>query len=76
MTHLPPAPSSGSNPSQPRPCVFRVVRVSGTIRKVEEEAVKRARADVLRAQREREREREREGGEVVIGSGGLGAEIG
>jgi len=37
----------------PRPvsddCVMRVVRVSGTIRKVEEEAIRRARATVLRA---------------------------
>lgn len=47
MTHLP-------SSSKPRPCVFRVVRVSGTIRKVEEEAVKRARAFILRAQKENE----------------------
>ena len=31
---------------------MRVVRVSGTIRKSEEEAVRRARADILRAQRQ------------------------
>lgn len=31
-----------------RPCVFRVVRVSGTIRKAEEEAVRRARRDIVR----------------------------
>jgi ribonuclease P/MRP protein subunit POP5 len=35
-----------------RSCIFRVVRVSGTIRKAEEEAVRRARAIMLRAQRE------------------------
>lgn len=29
-------------------CVFRVVRVSGTMRKAEEEAIRRARADVVR----------------------------
>lgn len=39
----------------PRPvdqsCVFKVVRVSGTIRKAEEEAIRRAKASILRAQR-------------------------
>ena len=30
---------------------MRIVRVSGTIRKAEEEAVKRARADILKARR-------------------------
>jgi ribonuclease P/MRP protein subunit POP5 len=35
-----------------RPCVFRVVRVSGTIRKVEEEAVRRAKLLVLAAKDE------------------------
>lgn len=33
-------------------CVFRVVRVSGTIRKAEEEAIRRAREMILRARRE------------------------
>ncbi|CZS99863.1 hypothetical protein WAI453_003510 [Rhynchosporium graminicola] len=33
-------------------CVFRVVRVSGTIRKAEEEAIRRARDLILKAQRE------------------------
>lgn len=32
-----------------RPCVFRVVHVSGTIRKVEQEAVRRARLLILQA---------------------------
>ncbi|KAL4780972.1 Rpp14/Pop5 family-domain-containing protein [Aspergillus varians] len=31
-----------------RPCVFRVIRVSGTIRKAEEEAVRRARREIVR----------------------------
>ncbi|KAL4990137.1 Rpp14/Pop5 family-domain-containing protein [Aspergillus falconensis] len=31
-----------------RPCVFRVVRVSGTIKKAEEEAVVRARREIIR----------------------------
>ena len=33
-------------------CVFRVVRVSGTIRKAQEEAIRRARELILTAQRE------------------------
>jgi ribonuclease P/MRP protein subunit POP5 len=33
-------------------CVFRVVRVSGTIRKAEEEAIQRARQLILKAKRE------------------------
>lgn len=35
-----------------RPCIFRVVRVSGTIRKIEEEAVRRAKLLVLAAKDE------------------------
>jgi ribonuclease P/MRP protein subunit POP5 len=35
-----------------RMCVFRVVRVSGTIRKAEEEAIRNAREMILRAKRE------------------------
>ncbi|TVY65721.1 Ribonuclease P/MRP protein subunit POP5 [Lachnellula suecica] len=35
-------------------CVFRVVRVSGTIRKAEEEAIRRAKELVVRARREME----------------------
>lgn len=33
-------------------CVFRVVRVSGTIRKAEEEAIRRAREMILKARRD------------------------
>jgi ribonuclease P/MRP protein subunit POP5 len=33
-------------------CVFRVVRVSGTIRKAEEEAIRRAKEMVVKARRE------------------------
>lgn len=33
-------------------CVFRVVRVSGTIRKAEEEAIRRARELILKTRRE------------------------
>jgi ribonuclease P/MRP protein subunit POP5 len=32
-------------------CVYRVIRVSGTIRKAEEEAIRRAREMILRAKR-------------------------
>lgn len=35
-----------------RRCVFRVVRVSGTIRKAEEEAIRRAQDIIIRARRE------------------------
>ncbi|KAF7947800.1 hypothetical protein EAE96_008879 [Botrytis aclada] len=35
-----------------RNCVFRVVRVSGTIRKAEEEAIRRAREMILKARRD------------------------
>jgi ribonuclease P/MRP protein subunit POP5 len=35
-----------------RNCVFRVVRVSGTIRKVEEEAIRRARELILKTRRQ------------------------
>ncbi|KAI9930528.1 hypothetical protein ASPWEDRAFT_171155 [Aspergillus wentii DTO 134E9] len=38
----------GKRPGQ-RPCVFRVIRVSGTIRKAEEEAIRRARKEIVRA---------------------------
>lgn len=48
MTHLP----SATKQSTLRPCVFQVVRVSGTIKKSEEEAIKRARAAIMRAKRE------------------------
>ena len=34
------------------PCVFHVIRVSGTVRKAEEEAIRRAREDMRRAKRE------------------------
>lgn len=35
-----------------RPCIYRVVRVSGTIRKVEEDAVRRAKLLILAAKEE------------------------
>lgn len=48
LTRLP----KGSNKYGERPCVFQVVRVSGTIRKAEEEAIRRARATILKAQKD------------------------
>ena len=45
MTQLP----NTSRQGQPRACAIQVVRVSGTIRKAEEEAVRRARGAILRA---------------------------
>ena len=48
MTHL----TKTSKHGQPRACAIQVVRVSGTIKKVEEEAIRRARAAILRAKRE------------------------
>lgn len=35
-----------------KPCIFRVVRVSGTIRKVEEEVIRRAKGLILAAKEE------------------------
>lgn len=46
-----------------RECVFRVVRVSGTMRKAEEEAIRRARREIVRVQGVEE--------EGVFGVGGV-----
>lgn len=62
MTHLPQLPSQRT----PQPCVMQVVRVSGTIRKAEEEVIKRARVAILKARNDSQ------GG----GSGGLDAILG
>ena len=48
MTHLPKTKKQGLEV----PCVIQVVRVSGTIKKAEEEAIKRARAAILKAKRD------------------------
>ncbi|KAI4132942.1 MAG: hypothetical protein LQ347_002354 [Umbilicaria vellea] len=47
ITQLPKASRNG----KPRACVLQVVRVSGTIKKAEEEAIRRARTAILKAQR-------------------------
>ncbi|KAL5364926.1 hypothetical protein BJX96DRAFT_179391 [Aspergillus floccosus] len=44
----------GAPPALTRACVFRVLRVSGTMRKAEEEAIRRARREILRLQGEEE----------------------
>ncbi|KIW21246.1 hypothetical protein PV08_01826 [Exophiala spinifera] len=56
-----PGPQRGSPAVR---CVTRVVRVSGTIRKSEEEVLRRARRDIVRAKREG---REDEDGENILG---------
>lgn len=48
LTHIQTLPSRHKAASE-TPCVVRVVRVSGTIRKAEEELIRRAKRDVLRA---------------------------
>lgn len=48
MTQLPESSKHGT----PRLCVMQVVRVSGTIKKAEEEVIKKAKAAILRAKRE------------------------
>lgn len=40
----------GAPPALTRACVFRVLRVSGTMRKAEEEAIRRARREIVRLQ--------------------------
>ncbi|KAL4882623.1 Rpp14/Pop5 family-domain-containing protein [Aspergillus karnatakaensis] len=56
LSRVPEISDSGrSRPSNlTRPCVFRVIRVSGTIRKAEEEAVRRARREIVRLRGEEE----------------------
>ncbi|OAX82187.1 hypothetical protein ACJ72_03456 [Emergomyces africanus] len=49
MSRLPPVSSKHTKPgAMQSDCVFRVVRVSGTMRKAEEEAIARARREVVR----------------------------
>ena len=52
MTHLPKLATPKGKPGPPRACVLKVVRVSGTIRKAEEEAIRRARAAIMKARSE------------------------
>lgn len=52
MSHVPTNDTGGGGSKTPhgreRPCVFRVLRVSGTMRKAEEEAIRRARREIVR----------------------------
>lgn len=49
MSHVPDvSPRGHEKRVAGRPCVFRVIRVSGTMRKAEEEAVRRARREIVR----------------------------
>ncbi|PGH03482.1 ribonuclease P/MRP protein subunit POP5 [Blastomyces parvus] len=65
MSRIPPTTSkSGKSGAMQNDCVFRVVRVSGTMRKAEEEAITRARREVVRM---RMRGEEAVGGGVLQG---------
>ncbi|OJD16201.1 hypothetical protein AJ78_03633 [Emergomyces pasteurianus Ep9510] len=65
MSRLPPASAKHMKPGAIQSdCVFRVVRVSGTMRKAEEEAIARARREVVRM---RTRQEEEVGGGVLEG---------
>lgn len=75
MSHVPSTdgPSTGAGQKRPnggreRPCVFRVLRVSGTMRKAEEEAIRRARREIVRV-----RGLEEEGvlGDLIGAAGGV-----
>ncbi|CAI7568891.1 unnamed protein product [Penicillium pancosmium] len=51
MSHVPEPGSAAQkrpNGGRERPCVFRVLRVSGTMKKAEEEAIRRARREIVR----------------------------
>lgn len=52
-----PEPASGPKrgTGRERGCVFRVIRVSGTMRKAEEEAIRRARREIVRVKDAEER---------------------
>lgn len=53
MDRIPSSSSSAGGPGTDAgtPCVFRVLRVSGTMRKAEEEAIRRARREILRTRK-------------------------
>ncbi|CAG7951405.1 unnamed protein product [Penicillium olsonii] len=60
ITYMSGVPEPSSNPQKrgtgrERGCVFRVIRVSGTMRKAEEEAIRRARAEIVRVKDAEER---------------------
>lgn len=52
------------------PCMIQVVRVSGTIRKAEEEAIRRARECVLKARRETDQD-QNQAGMFSVAKGGI-----
>ncbi|KAL8854391.1 MAG: hypothetical protein Q9221_000878 [Calogaya cf. arnoldii] len=62
MTHLPRLPDQ----DKLQTCVMQVVRISGTIRKAEEEVIRRARAAILKAKGENS-QRERAGFDAILG---------
>ena len=72
---LPGARKGTGGPAQSTACVIRVVRVSGTIRKAEEEAVRRARMEIVRVKMLDQEGRDGSGlGNLLRGGpGGVGA---
>ena len=62
----------GREPPEKVGCVIRVVRVSGTVRKAEEEAVRRARTEIVRAKMTEEKGRSKGGLDKLlrVGQGG------
>ena len=70
MTELP----KTSKFAQARTCVMQVVRVSGTIKKAEEEAIRRAKTAILRARKEAA-ESATEGLNIILGQSGLDVDL-
>ena len=56
MSHVPDQELPDKRSGGKRPCVFRVLRVSGTMRKAEEEAIRRARREIVRVRGLEERD--------------------
>jgi ribonuclease P/MRP protein subunit POP5 len=50
-----PQKRTGTGTGRERGCVFRVIRVSGTMRKAEEEAIRRAKREIVRVKDAEER---------------------
>ena len=70
MTELP----KTSKFAQARSCVMQVVRVSGTIKKAEEEAIRRAKTAILRAKKEAA-ESATEGLNTILSQSGLDVDL-
>jgi ribonuclease P/MRP protein subunit POP5 len=55
MSGVPEPGQKRAGTGRERGCVFRVIRVSGTMRKAEEEAIRRARREIVRVKEAEER---------------------